>query len=75
MYVKSWKVMTLSILHIGTILGISLMNAQLPHSSDVKIVGIQPMQMAVLLIRAHIPNSLMCRIDLLSLATTVLPTI
>ena len=66
--------MTVPTLHNGTILGINHLNAQLPHSSDVETVCIQTMQVAVLLMPDHIPSSPMCRIDLLSSATTVLPT-
>ena len=53
--------------HNGTDLSVSLLNAQLPHSSDVKTIGIQTMQTAILFMPAHFPSSPMCRIDLLSL--------
>ena len=74
MCVKSRNVTTVPILHNGTNLAVSLLNAQLPHSSDLKTVGIQTMQMAILFLSAHFPSNPMCRIDLLSSATMVLPT-
>ena len=65
---------TVPILHNGTVHATSRMNAQLPHSSNVKTVSIQTVLTAVLSMPAHIPSSPICRIDLLSLATTVPPT-
>ena len=57
----------------GTDLATSLQNAQLPHSSDVKTVGVKTMQTAISFLHAHFPSSPMCRIDLLSWAAMVLP--
>ena len=39
--------MTVPTLHNSNNLGTSLLNAQLPHSSDVKTIGIQTMQVGV----------------------------
>ena len=66
--------MTVPTFHNGTNLAISLLNIQLPHSSNVTTIGIQTVQVAVLLMPAYFPSSPMCRIDLLSLVTTVLLT-
>ena len=74
MCVKSQNVTIVPTLHNGTNLETHLQNAQLPHSSDVKTVGIQTMQTAICFLPAHFPSSPMCRIDLLSSAAMVLPT-
>ena len=74
MCIKSWNGTIVPTLLNGTNLATSLQNAQLPNSSDVKTVGIQTVQMAKLFLPAHLPSSPMCRIDLLSSATMVLPT-
>ena len=74
MRVKSQNDMTVPTLHNGTDLETRLQKAQLPQSSDVKTVGIQIVQMAILFLPTHFPSSPMCRINLLSSAATVLPT-
>ena len=74
MCVKSRNDTIVPTLNNGTILGISLLNAQLPHSSDMKTIGVHTMQMAVLLMPAHIPSSPIGRFDFLNSETMVLPT-
>ena len=73
MYVKLQNDMTVPTLYSSTNLKTHLQNAQLPHSSDVKTIGIQTMQTAIRSLPAHFPSSAMCRIDLLSWGATVLP--
>ena len=73
MCVKSQNDMTVPTLHNGTNLKTHLQNVQLPHSSDVKTIGIQTMQTAIHSLPAHFPSSPMRRIDLLSWGATVLP--
>ena len=74
MCIKLRNVMTAPTLHNGTNLENSLLKAQLPHNSNVKTVSVQTMQVAILLMPTHFTSSPMCRIDLLSSATMVLPT-
>ena len=74
MCVKLRNVVIVPTLHNGTNLQIRLQNTQLPHSSNVKTVGVQTMQKEIILLPAHFPSSPMCSIDLLSLARMVLPT-
>ena len=73
MYVKLQNDMTVPTLYSSTNLKTHLQNAQLPHSSDVKTIGIQTMQTAIRSLPAHFPSSPMRRIDLLSWGATVLP--
>ena len=51
-----------------------LLHAQLHHSSGIKVIGVQTVQMVVLLMPAHIPSSPIRRIDHLSSTTMVPPT-
>ena len=73
MCVKSQNDMTVPTLHNGTDLETRLQKAQLPHSSNVKTVGVQTVQMAIHFLPAHFPSSPMRRIDLLSWTATFLP--
>ena len=73
MCVKSRNNMTVPILHNGTDLKTLLQNAQLPHSSNMKTVGVQTVQTAICFLPTHFPSSPMRRIDLLSWAAMVLP--
>ena len=74
MCAKSQSNTTVPTLHSSAILKTIFLNAQLSHSSKGKIVGIQIFQIAVLLMPIHIPSSPISRINLLSLARTVLLT-
>ena len=65
--------MTVPILHNGTDLKTLLQNAQLPHSSNMKTVGVQTVQTAICFLPTHFPSSPMRRIDLLSWEAMVLP--
>ena len=60
-------------LHNGTDLKSCLQNAKLPHSSDVKTIGIQTVQMATDFLPTHFPKSPIRIINLLSWAAMVLP--
>ena len=73
MYVKAWNDMTVPTLHSSTDLKTHIQNTKLPHSSNLKTVGVQIMQTAIPFLPAHFPSSPMRRIDLLSWAATVLP--
>ena len=73
MCTKSWSDMIVPTFLSGTILETRCLNAQLPHSSGMK-VNVQTIQIAVILMPAHIPSSPIRRIDYHSSATTVLPT-
>ena len=73
MYAKLRNIMIVPTSRNGTDLEISPQNEQLPHSRDVKTIGVKTIQTAISFLHAHFPTSPMCRIDLLSWESMVLP--
>ena len=73
MCVKSQNGKIVPTLYNNANLATSLQNGQLPHSSNVKTIGIKTGQMAINFLHANSPSSPMRRLDLLSWEATVIP--